>query len=107
MTLMIEHNHSRRAFLKTGLAATLGTSAGWAQASPPARKLRIAGVGIGGMGNANLGSNPPRQPGHSPRRQDRLERRRLPGHQPPRGSRLHPHAPPTRLGTAGLTAKYG
>ena len=56
MTLMLEHNHSRRAFLKTGLAATLGTSAGWAQASPPARKLRIAGVGIGGMGNANLGN---------------------------------------------------
>ncbi|MCX6872389.1 MAG: Gfo/Idh/MocA family oxidoreductase [Verrucomicrobia bacterium] len=56
MTMMIERNHSRRNFLKTGLAATLGTSAGWAQTSPPARKLRIAGVGIGGMGGANLGN---------------------------------------------------
>jgi len=50
------NNPTRRTFLKTGLAATLGTSAMWAQATTPVRKLRIAGVGIGGMGGANLGN---------------------------------------------------
>ena len=145
--MMIEHNHSRRNFLKTGLAATLGTSAGWAQASPPARKLRIAGVGIGGMGGANLGNVADEEIvalcdvdhafaagtfGKFPQakrwrdfremleKQPEIEAVMIatpdhthaaialaPSGQPPRGSRLHPHAPPTGLGIAGLTAKYG
>lgn len=44
---------SRRSFLKGGVAVALGAGGSWAQGSP-GRKLRIAGVGIGGMGRGNL-----------------------------------------------------
>jgi predicted dehydrogenase len=46
--------HSRRCFLKTGMAAVLGGPRLLARAPAPARKLRIAGIGVGGMGGGNL-----------------------------------------------------
>ena len=46
--------NSRRAFLKTGMATVLTGPTLFAQAAAPARKLRIAGIGVGGMGGGNL-----------------------------------------------------
>lgn len=46
-------NTSRRLFLKTGAAAALGSGRAFA-AKPSGKKLRIAGVGVGGMGFNNL-----------------------------------------------------
>jgi predicted dehydrogenase len=47
-------NESRRIFLKTGLAAAAVSHPLLAQAAAPKRKLRIAGIGVGGMGFNNL-----------------------------------------------------
>lgn len=47
-------SNSRRVFLKTGLASVLAGPQLFAQAAAPARKLRIAGIGVGGMGGNNL-----------------------------------------------------
>ena len=47
-------SNSRRIFLKTGLATVLAGPQLFAQAAAPARKLRIAGIGVGGIGRGNL-----------------------------------------------------
>jgi predicted dehydrogenase len=47
-------NPNRRTFLKTGLAATAACHPLFAQSSPAGRKLRIAGIGVGGMGLNNM-----------------------------------------------------
>jgi predicted dehydrogenase len=47
-------SNTRRLFLKTGLASVLTGPRLFAQATAPARKLRIAGIGVGGMGGNNL-----------------------------------------------------
>jgi predicted dehydrogenase len=44
----------RRTFLKTGIAAMAGYQSLFAQAAPAKRKLRIAGIGVGGMGLNNM-----------------------------------------------------
>lgn len=44
----------RRTFLKTGLAAMAASHPLFAQAAPAGRKLRIAGIGVGGMGLNNM-----------------------------------------------------
>ncbi len=46
--------HSRRAFLTGGLATAWAGPRLLAQTAAPARKLRIAGIGVGGMGGNNL-----------------------------------------------------
>jgi predicted dehydrogenase len=46
--------NTRRTFLKAGMAAALSGPALFAQGASPARKLRIAGIGVGGMGRSNL-----------------------------------------------------
>lgn len=45
---------TRRTFLKVGMATALSGPTLFAQAAAPARKLRIAGIGIAGMGRSNL-----------------------------------------------------
>lgn len=45
---------SRRTFIQTGLAAAAGSQGLMAQSPSPKRKLRIAGIGVGGMGFNNL-----------------------------------------------------
>lgn len=45
---------TRRNFLQTSLAAALGTGHTISRGSDPARKLRIAGIGVGGMGLNNM-----------------------------------------------------
>lgn len=45
---------TRRFFLKGSMAAALGTSSLLAQSPASSRKLRIAGIGVGGMGRGNL-----------------------------------------------------
>ena len=47
-------NPRRRTFLKTGLAAMAGCHPLLSQSQASARKLRIAGIGVGGMGFNNL-----------------------------------------------------
>jgi predicted dehydrogenase len=44
----------RRTFIKTGLAAMAASHPLFAQPAPSARKLRIAGIGVGGMGLNNM-----------------------------------------------------
>jgi predicted dehydrogenase len=45
---------SRRTFIKTSLAAAAASHGLMAQQPAPRRKLRIAGIGVGGMGHHNL-----------------------------------------------------
>lgn len=47
-------NQSRRTFLQTTLATALASGGLHAQAAPAGRKLRIAGIGVGGMGFNNM-----------------------------------------------------
>jgi predicted dehydrogenase len=48
-------NHTRRMFLKAGMATALAGPQLFAQGTtPPARKLRVAGIGISGQGRGNL-----------------------------------------------------
>ncbi|MEO8614615.1 MAG: Gfo/Idh/MocA family oxidoreductase [Luteolibacter sp.] len=47
-------NQSRRTFLQTTLATALASRGLHAQAVPAGRKLRIAGIGVGGMGLSNM-----------------------------------------------------
>ena len=47
-------NQTRRTFIQTTLAAAIASQNVHAQATPAARKLRIAGIGVGGMGGSNL-----------------------------------------------------
>ena len=46
--------NTRRAFLKISTAAVAGSHGLLAHAAEPTRKLRIAGIGIAGMGRSNL-----------------------------------------------------
>ncbi len=45
---------TRRRFLQSAIGTALATPYGFAETSEPARKLRIAGVGVGGMGFGNM-----------------------------------------------------
>jgi predicted dehydrogenase len=47
-------NPSRRTFLQTAIAAAIASCRASAQSGPAARKLRIAGIGVGGMGLNNM-----------------------------------------------------
>lgn len=47
-------NQSRRTFLQTSLAAAIASQGLHAQTALAGRKLRIAGIGVGGMGRSNL-----------------------------------------------------
>jgi predicted dehydrogenase len=47
-------NPSRRVFLQTTIAAAISSRGTYAQSVPAARKLRIAGIGVGGMGLNNM-----------------------------------------------------
>lgn len=47
-------NQSRRTFLQTTLATAIASQGLRAQGAPAGRKLRIAGIGVGGMGLNNL-----------------------------------------------------
>ena len=47
-------NQSRRTFLQTSLATVIASQGFQAQAAPTGRKLRIAGIGVGGMGLNNM-----------------------------------------------------
>jgi predicted dehydrogenase len=53
---MVAMMNTRRDFMKGSVAAALCASGLQAQTPTPARKLRIAGIGIGGMGAGNLGN---------------------------------------------------
>ena len=45
---------TRRTFLKAGLATAIAAPYGFAETTSPPRKLRIAGIGVGGMGFNNM-----------------------------------------------------
>ncbi len=47
-------NPSRRKFLQTAIAAAIASRGAYAQDVPAGRKLRIAGIGVGGMGLNNM-----------------------------------------------------
>jgi ethanolamine utilization protein EutA (predicted chaperonin) len=47
-------NPSRRTFLQTTLGTVIASHGLRAQTASAGRKLRIAGIGIGGMGRSNL-----------------------------------------------------
>ena len=47
-------NQSRRTFLQTSLATVIASQGFQAQGAPTGRKLRIAGIGVGGMGLNNM-----------------------------------------------------
>lgn len=46
--------HSRRTFLQTTLGSVIASGGLYGQAAPAGRKLRIAGIGVGGMGFNNM-----------------------------------------------------
>jgi len=45
---------TRRTFLKAGMATAIAAPYGFSQTTSPPRKLRIAGIGVGGMGFNNM-----------------------------------------------------
>lgn len=47
-------NQTRRTFLQTPFATVIASQGLRAEGTPAGRKLRIAGIGVGGMGRANL-----------------------------------------------------
>ena len=47
-------NHTRRTFIQTTLGTVIASQSLNAQDAPKGRKLRIAGIGVGGMGRNNL-----------------------------------------------------
>lgn len=47
-------NQSRRTFLQTTLATAIASGGLYGQTTPAGRKLRIAGIGVGGMGFNNM-----------------------------------------------------